>query len=81
MIKTLLNVPVKVLRDTLCNPKGKVSRKSITMMFSFNFCLITALVNFFFPQFQINMIIWGSFAGAAGLNNTLIHLDKKKKET
>jgi hypothetical protein len=77
----------KIWNDTFCNPQGKVSRKNLTMFFSFASMMFFMYLEVFttmpiLTMFQIKVPahIYYTLAGIAGGHSALTVYDKIKNK-
>jgi len=73
----MIKILEKILSDTL-QINGKYSRKSLTMLVSFGFCVFIGLVDMF-TIYKCNDMIFLSFMGMAMGQTALTMYDKKKQ--
>ena len=69
---------MKMLKDTLCNKEGKYSRKSLTMLVSFQVLIVLAFIDTMTSYF-VSEYIFYSFLGLSGGHSVLTVIDKFPK--
>lgn len=71
---------MKLINDTLKNPDGKYSRKSLTAFFAFAFALSYEMIPLLVANFQTKEYVFITLISLSGAALGLTVLDKNQKE-